>query len=147
MAEKPETGFVFPAPTKSGHIEHWTLKKQHRAALKKSGVRSFLLYSLRHIFATRIASHVDPWTLCRIMGWASLSVAMTYVHAQDEHVLAAFSQTEGNGGHVFGHAGQKGLPTGTEKDVQAISESGSYMVSAAGFEPATHALKGHCSTS
>src|SRR5207245_5555011 len=34
-AGQPETGFVFPAPTQSGHVEHYTLKKQHRAALKK----------------------------------------------------------------------------------------------------------------
>src|SRR5206468_4333011 len=121
-------------------------KKQHRAALKQSGVRSFLLYSLRHTFATRIAPNVDAWTLCKVMGWASLSVAMTYVHAQEERVLAAFSQAEVKGGHVFGHAGQSTLEAGIEDDAEVISKSGSYMVSAAGFEPATHALKGHCST-
>ena len=43
-----------------------------------SGIQ-FPVYSLRHSFATRIAPHVDAWTLCKIMGWASLSVAMTYV--------------------------------------------------------------------
>jgi hypothetical protein len=35
-----------------------------------------VLYSLRHTFATRIAPHVDAWTLCKIMGWETLSVAM-----------------------------------------------------------------------
>jgi integrase len=134
-AGKPETGFVFPAPTRSGHIEHYTLKKQHRAALKKSGVRKFLLYSLRHTFATRLAPHVDAWTLCRIMGWASLSVAMTYVHAQDDRVLAAFSRSEEISGHKFGHIVDKEIPGGLE----VVGN----MVSAAGFEPATHALKGH----
>jgi integrase len=47
-AGQPEEGWVFPAPTKSGHIDHSTLKKQHRNALKLSGVRRFLLYSFRH---------------------------------------------------------------------------------------------------
>jgi hypothetical protein len=145
-AGNPETGFVFPAPTKSCHIEHWTVKKQHRATLRRSGVRPFLLYSLRHTFATRIAPHVDPWTLCKVMGWASLSVAMHYIHPEDERLLAVFSRSEGKGGHVFGHAAQSTREAGIEDDAEVISKSGSYMVSAAGFEPATHALKGHCST-
>ena len=143
----PETGFVFPAPTMSGHIEHWTLKKQHRKALAKSGVRNFLLYSLRHTFATKIAPRVDAWTLCRIMGWASLSVAMTYVHAQDDRVLAAFSGQEAKGGHEFGHTADKRLGVASGEELQAAEGLEGYMVSAAGFEPATHALKGHCSTS
>src|SRR5262249_23184916 len=71
VAGKPSEGYVWPAPTKSGHIDHSTLKKAHTRALKLSGVRHFVLYSLRHTFATRIAPHVDAWTLCKIMGWAS----------------------------------------------------------------------------
>src|SRR5262249_2124302 len=67
-AGRPPEGFVWPAGTKSGRIDHSTLKKQHARALKLSGVRPFLLYSLRHSFATRIAAHVDAWTLCKIMG-------------------------------------------------------------------------------
>jgi integrase len=108
-AGRPETGWIWKAPTKIGHIDHSTLKKQQRAALQLSGVRPFVLYSLRHSFATRIASGVDAWTLCRIMGWASLSVAMTYVHADDAGVLAAFSRQE------FGHtADAVSLPAAEE---------------------------------
>ncbi len=136
----PEIGFVFFAPTKSGHIQPSTLKKQHRNALRKSGVRPFVLYSLRHTFATRIAPHVDAWTLCKIMGWASLSVAMTYIHPNEERVLAAFS------GHEFGHAAHRQLLNNSGDQPQTIEELEGYMVSAAGLEPATHALKGHCST-
>jgi integrase len=93
----PEDGFVFPSSTRSGHIDHSTTKKQHRSALKASKVRPFVIYSLRHTFASRIAPAVDAFTLCKIMGWASLSVAMTYVHADHKLVLAAFSGPE------FGH--------------------------------------------
>ena len=98
---RPLEGWIWPAPTKNGHIGHSTLKKQHTHALKLSGVLSFLLYSLRHSFATRIAPHVDAWTLCKIMGWASLSVAMRYIHPSDERVLEAIS---GLGGHNSGHS-------------------------------------------
>jgi len=100
-AGRPLEGFVWPAATKSGHIDHSTLKKQHTQVLKLSGVRPFLLYRLRHSFATRLAPFVDAWTLCKIMGWASLSVAMRYIHPSEERVLEAIS---GLGGHNFGHS-------------------------------------------
>jgi integrase len=140
LAGSPETGYVFPSSTRSGHIDHSTTKKQHRAALKASGVRPFVIYSLRHSFATRIAPHVDAWTLCKIMGWASLSVAMTYVHASEQRVLEVFSGPE------FGHAAADKLLADSETVTQAIDPRVGCLVSAAGIEPATHALKGHCST-
>jgi integrase len=90
LAGRPEDGFVFPAPTKSGHIDHSTVKKQHAAALRESKVRPFVIYSLRHTFATRISTYVDAWTLCKIMGWASLSVSETYIHPDDNQVLEGF---------------------------------------------------------
>ena len=101
---QPAEGFVWPASTKSGHIDRSTLKKQHARALKLSGVRPFLLYSLRHTFATRISPHVDAWTLCKIMGWSSLSVAMRYIHPSEDRVLEAIS---GLGGHKIGHTQAK----------------------------------------
>jgi len=144
---KPDTGFVFPAPTKSGHADHSTLKKQHARALKLSGVRPFVIYSLRHTFATRIAPFVDAWTLCKIMGWASLSVAMIYIHAQEDRVLAAFSQqSRATSGHFFGHAPEILVKDGLSANLYSAETEGDNVVSAAGFEPATHALKGHCST-
>jgi integrase len=98
-----EDAFVFPAPTKSGHIDHSTLKKQHRSALRASRVRPFLLYSLRHTFATKLglAPGIDAWTLAKIMGWSSLAVAMTYIHPDQKRVLAVF------GGHVSGHVAKR----------------------------------------
>ena len=54
-----------------------------------------------------------------------------FVHADTraESVMDAVKKETGSGPY----ATTTGLPEG-------------YMVSAAGFEPATHALKGHCST-
>ncbi len=139
LAESPEIGYVFSSDTKTGHINHSTLKRQHRGALAASGVRTFMLYSLRHSFATKIAPHVDAWTLCKIMGWASLSVAMTYVHPDEKQVLKVFS------GHEFGHVARGETISETPDLAQATDIEEGYLVSAAGFEPATHALKGHCS--
>jgi integrase len=68
-AGKPPEGWVWPAPTKSGHVEPSSLKKQHRKALGVAGVRPFVLYSLRHTFLTRLGeSGCDAWTLARIAG-------------------------------------------------------------------------------
>ncbi|HXY08778.1 MAG TPA: site-specific integrase [Terriglobales bacterium] len=97
LAGQPAEGFVWTAPTKSGHIEPSTLKKQHIKALKLSKVREFVLYSTRHTFATRLAPHVDPWTLCRVMGWSDVKIAMRYVHPSEDSVLAALEGLALNG--------------------------------------------------
>ena len=97
-AGSPVRGYVFPAPTKSSHLEDSGLRKAHAKALRLSKVPAFMLYSFRHTFATRIATRiaerVDAWTLCKIMGWASLSVAMRYIHPDEKRVLAAFGQEQ-----------------------------------------------------
>jgi integrase len=142
-AGSPSDGSVWPAPTKSGHIDHSTLKKAHTRALKLSGGRPFVLYSLRHSFATRLAPRVDAWTLCKIMGWASLSVAMRYIHPSDDRVLEALS---GLGGHNSGHSENIANLNTRSENSESAEKYGELMVSAAGLEPATHALKGHCST-
>ena len=40
--------WVFPASTRSGHIEKSTLKKQHAKAIKLAKIEPFTLYTLRH---------------------------------------------------------------------------------------------------
>jgi integrase len=47
QAGQPIEGWVWPASTRSGRIESCSLKRQHRNALRLSGVRPFVLYSLR----------------------------------------------------------------------------------------------------
>ena len=39
LAGKPEDGWVWPAETKDGHINHDTLKLQHKKALKLAKIR------------------------------------------------------------------------------------------------------------
>jgi len=100
-AGKPEEGWVWPAPTKSGHINHSSLKKLHRNALKASGIRPFVLYSLRHTFLTRLgASGCDAWTLARVAGHSSIAISSRYVHPSEDAILNAMSRL---GGHNSGH--------------------------------------------
>ena len=74
-AGSPAEGWVWSAPTRSGHFEKSTLKKQHKKALRLSRVRPFVLYSLRHTFLTRLGeSGCDAWTLARIAGHSSVAM-------------------------------------------------------------------------
>ena len=94
-------GWVWSASTRSGHLEGSSLKKQHAKALRLSGVRPFVLYSLRHTFLTRLGeSGCDAWTLARIAGHSSIAMSTRYVHPSEDAVLNAMSRL---GGHKTGH--------------------------------------------
>jgi len=98
---KPIEGWIWPAPTRSGHAETCSVKKQHRSALKLSKVRPFVLYCLRHTFLTRLGeSGCDAWTLARIAGHSSIVLSSRYVHPSENAVLEAMSRL---GGHNSGH--------------------------------------------
>jgi integrase len=100
-AQMPEEGWVWAAATRSGHFEKSTLKKQHRKALRFSGVRPFVLYSLRHTFLTRLGeSGCDVWTLARIAGHSSVAMSARYVHPSEDAVLVALDRLSG---HNFRH--------------------------------------------
>jgi integrase len=102
---------VRPAPTRSGHIESSSLKKQHAKAFEtlrreaakndEKAIRPFVLYSLRHTFLTRLGeSGCDAWTLARIAGHSNVSMSSRYVHPSEDAVLTAMGKL---GGHKIGH--------------------------------------------
>jgi integrase len=100
-AGRPLEGWVWTAPTRSGHVEASSIKKQHAKALKLSKVRPFVLYSFRHTFLTRLGeSGCDVWTLARIAGHSSIAISARYVHPSEDAVLSAISRL---GGHKIGH--------------------------------------------
>lgn len=116
-AKRPEEGYVWPATTKSGHVEPCSLKRQHRKALKVSKVRSFVLYSLRHTFLTRLGeSGCDAWTLARIAGHSSIAISARYVHPSEDAVLNAVERL---GGHRTGHTQEE--PTTTTETGRLLS--------------------------
>jgi len=108
-AGKPIEGWVWPARTRSGHLEGSSIKKQHANAVKASKVRPFVLYSLRHTFLTRLGeSGCDAWTLARIAGHSSVAMSTRYVHPSED---AVFTALEKLGGHKIGHTGDNGETT------------------------------------
>src|SRR5205814_380732 len=106
---RPIEGYVWPAPSKSEHMEPSSLKKQHARALRLSTVRPFVLYSLRHTFLTRLgASGCDVWTLARIAGHSSVAISARYVHPSEDSVFAALEKLSGhNSGHSEGRAAKE----------------------------------------
>jgi integrase len=107
LANEPEDGWVWPAETKDGHINHDSLKLQHKKALKYAKLRPFEVYSIRHTFLTRLGeSGCDVWTLARIAGHSNISISQRYVHPSEDAVLNALSRL---GGHKIGHSDKKAL--------------------------------------
>jgi integrase len=122
---KPSEGWIWPAPTKNGHVEPSSLKKKHAKvfatlmAQAKGGngkaVRPFVLYSLRHTFLTRLGeSGCDVWTLARIAGHSSIRISSRYVHPSEDAVLTAMERF--GGGPKIGH-------TAEQPQLPAISNS------------------------
>jgi integrase len=108
--------WIFSAPTKTGHIDQSSVKKQHKRAVKESKVTPFVPYDLRHTCLTRWARYLDPFTLKKLAGHESLETTMKYVHlnesdsenrlleARDKMQKARAEKVQG--GHSFGHSHQ-----------------------------------------
>jgi integrase len=101
------TEWVFPAKTRSGHIESSTLKKQHAATLTAANVSPFVIYDLRHTCITRWAKALPLPVVQKLAGHTSISTTMRYVHLNDADVLAAITKAAEDGsGHTSRHTGQ-----------------------------------------
>jgi integrase len=101
-------GWVWPAETKDGHINHDSVKLQHRNALKLAKIRAFEVYSIRHTFLTRLGENgCDVWTLARIAGHSNISISQRYVHPSEDAVLNALSRLDG---HNIGHSRETAPP-------------------------------------
>jgi hypothetical protein len=100
--------WIFPAPTRSGHIEASSIKKQHAAAIEASGVQPFVLYTLWHTCLTRWAKHMDPFTLHVLAGHTDMNTTKRYIHPNETHICEAMAKVWGR--HSFRHSDEKGDP-------------------------------------
>ncbi len=125
-----EAEWVFPAGTRSGHIEPASLKRQHRHACegkanavenakrkdgqpRKWNVELFPMYTLRHTCLTRWAPHMDPWALAYMAGHRDMSITKRYIHPQQGTLRDAMAKARAaNGGHTSGHT--KGIQRNSE---------------------------------
>ena len=103
-----KTEWVFPALTRSGHIEKSSLKKQHAKACKLAEIGAFVLYTFRHTCLTRWAAYMDPYTLAYLAGHSDFSTTRRYVHPQAHTVRDAMERARvAQGGHNSGHSNEK----------------------------------------
>lgn len=108
LAGQPSEGWVWPADTRDEHINHDSVKLQHKKALKLARVRLLEVYSIRHTFLTRLGeSGCDAWTLARIAGHSNIGISQRYVHPSEDAVLNALSRLSG---HNFGHSAENTNP-------------------------------------
>ena len=107
-----DTEWIFPAPTRSGHIEESSLKKQHPKACTVSKVAEFPLYTFRHTCLTRWAAHMDPYTSGYLAGHSDFSTTRLYVHPQAHTVREAMEGARnGHDNATLGtDTAQSGLP-------------------------------------
>ena len=103
-AGKPGEGWVWPAKrARCGHVVANTIYQPHLKAIKDSGVRPFVLYSLRHTFLTRLGeSGCDVWTLARVAGHSSMAISSRYVHPSEDTIFKAIDRLAG--GHKTRHS-------------------------------------------
>jgi integrase len=99
-----EGPWIFPAPTKSGHIEPSSLQGQHAKACKLAKLEHFPIYTFRHTCLTRWAPFMDPWTLAYLAGHRDMSITKRYVHPQEYSTRAAMEKARvALSGHNSGH--------------------------------------------
>lgn len=78
-----------------GNIPPIKLNNAHYAALKRSGLKRFRLYDLRHTFGSRQGElGTDPYALRDLLGHSGLDMLKRYVHPSDEHKANAIRRME-----------------------------------------------------
>ena len=90
-------GWLFPGKF-AGHVT--TFQKLHDRALEQSKL-SFVIYDLRHTFATRAAAAGMPvTTLAAVLGHSDLRCVMKYVHTQQADIDAGMRLLEAVEGRI-----------------------------------------------
>jgi integrase len=140
--------YVFPACENSHFgpthpMKSW--RSAWRSLRKAAGLPKLRFHDLRHHAITELAeSQASDSTVMAIAGHVSSKMLRHYSHVRLLAMRTALDQLStkrpGTGGHDTNSDTKRGL---SEEQIPQVIET---MVSAAGFEPATHALKGHCST-
>lgn len=106
--------WVFPAGTRSGHMEQSTLKKQHAKACKLAALAPFVPYTFRHTCLTRWASILDPYTLAYVAGHSDFGTTKRYVHPNLNTAREALQRArQEQSGHKTGHSVEKAEANGT----------------------------------
>jgi integrase len=104
--------YLFPSPddmTKSV----LKLNNAHYGALKRSSLKPFRLYDLRHTWATRAAmSGIDLVTLAAMLGHSRIQMVLRYAHPTEQHQAeAARKLEEFNAARAIAEVEQRAIAT------------------------------------
>jgi integrase len=92
-----KTEYLFPSPADPSKPV-LKLNNAHYGAMRRSGLKPFRLYDLRHTWATRMAlSGIDPVTLRTMLGHSEkcgLRLVERYVHPPESHHFEAAKNLE-----------------------------------------------------
>jgi integrase len=89
----PKSAWVFPAPTKAGHIDANSYRDQHKKAMKGVGIDVFVPYSLRHTCLTRWAvAGMDAPALQYLAGHKNIATTMKYIHLAQTDVQSRLAE-------------------------------------------------------
>ena len=85
-------GWIFPTPSKSGHLE--TVQRQFVAARKTAGISTrIVLYCARHTFATQaLASTGNLAAVMKALGHSNAQTTMIYQHPGIESIRLAVNE-------------------------------------------------------
>jgi len=86
--------YLFPSPD-DPEKSVLKLNNAHYGALKRSGIKKFRLYDLRHTWATRAAmSGIDLVTLATMLGHSRIQMVLRYAHPTEQHQSEAMRKLE-----------------------------------------------------
>jgi integrase len=92
VAAPSNSGWLFPGKKRGTHLVD--VENAHQAVLDATGL-AFVLYDLRHTFATRFYERTkDVVALKDVLGHSNLRTIMKYVHINGEHVRGAMKVFE-----------------------------------------------------
>lgn len=77
-----------------GYFETGKLDRDFKAACVAAGIENLHFHDLRHEAASRLAPHMQPLDLAKIMGWKTLQMAMRYYNPTDREIVAKRREVE-----------------------------------------------------
>jgi hypothetical protein len=100
------------AVTEANKLEPEFLRR-HGTAIQ-TGCKQFEIYCLRHSALTMLAeSGCDAFTLARIAGHSSITIAQRYCHPQADAIERAFGNL--SGGYKIGHSPELAAKNGGDQ--------------------------------
>ena len=115
-------GYLFPCETDSARPIP-KVNNAHDRAVRDSGVAHFVLYDLRHTWATRAAeSGIDLVTLAAMMGHSRIQMVMRYAHPTQIHQSSAMGRLEAfNATREAAERDRESVQAGTQKPAEQPS--------------------------